>query len=119
MLKSEVAEEKIRLAKILASLEDHSGWQIIRGKLETQIDNDRKALCSLGMPHDATEQLRYRVKMAEWLLASTGLDNADQVAKWEEDLAFQKKQEKMREARGLPPDSNEIRKLYRHEEEQG
>lgn len=108
MLASEIAAEKIRRAKILASLEEHAGWRIIREQLEAQVEKDRNSLCLIGMPPDKTEELRYRIKMAQWVLASTGLDNAEQVAKWEEDLAFQQKMEKMRENVGLPANRKEL-----------
>jgi len=55
-----------------------------------------------------TEELRYRIKMARWIMASTGLATPEQFAKWEGELAHQRKMEKMRTDVGLPADVKDL-----------
>jgi len=113
MLKSEQVRQKIAQSKLLRSLEDHAGWQILVEKLRIQEQQDCEALCSLGLDADKTEHLRYRINMCRWMLRSTQLDTPEQIAKWDQDLAFQQRMEKMRVDRGLPANLKDLT----HEEE--
>ena len=99
--KSDEIIRKIEQAKLLATLQDNAAWMIIKDKLSLQIANDKAALCTMGLDQTKTEELRYRIRSMEWCLRSTQLDTPEQFARWEQELAFQQKQEKIRDLAGL------------------
>lgn len=101
MAKSDDLIRKMEQAKLLATLQDNAAWLLIKEKLTVQIGNDKASLCQMGLDHLKTEELRYRIRAMEWCLRSTALDTAEQYAKWEQDLAFQQKMEKMHRDIGL------------------
>lgn len=110
MTTSQELEDKIRKARLLADLQHHAGWKIIAEKLDLEIRNQITLLQEIGLPADRTEGARFRIQAMRWLLDATNLNNADQVDKWERQLAFQQKQEKMRTERGLPADLKELQR---------
>ena len=108
MLKSEEARLKIEKARQLAQMRQTAGWTIIEEHLDAQIDMCRDKLCQRGLEHQQSEELRYQIYVMQWLLRSVHLTSPDQVAKWEGEVAFHVKQEKMREQAGLSPDLQEL-----------
>jgi hypothetical protein len=109
MLKSEEARRKIEQASHLAEMKHTAGWRIIEAKLRAQIDACQRKLCQRGLDHQSTEELRYQMYVMQWLLRSVDLVSPEQVAKWEGEVAFHVKQEKMREHAGLSPGLQELK----------
>jgi len=99
-------EERIRRSKMLATLEDHPGWQLIVTLLDAQIANNREALCQIGVNQTATEALRNDIRVMRWCRAGSLQATPELYAQWAKDLAFQRKKEKMREDLGFLQDEN-------------
>ena len=108
MLKSDEIRAKIEQAQHLAHMRDTAGWRIIEERLRSQIQSCKDKLCQRGLEHQQSEELRYQIYVMQWLLRSTELTAPEQVAKWEGELAFHVKQEKMRQEAGLSPGLKEL-----------
>lgn len=99
----EQLDQKIADAKTLSELAIHPGWQVICRHVEARMAWISQAILSTELEHEKTQQLRFQHDILRWLLAATTQNSPEQVAKWEEQLAFQEKRDSMREQRGLPP----------------
>jgi hypothetical protein len=109
VLKSEETRLKIEQAGQLAAMKETAGWRIIGERLSSQIQSCKDKLCQRGLEHQQSEELRYQIYVMQWLLRSVDLGGAEQVSKWEGELAFQVKQERMRQQAGLSPGLQELR----------
>jgi hypothetical protein len=96
-------KHKMAQAQVLATLEDHPGWQKIVTLLENQIASFSASICQLGMDHETTERMRGDIAVMRWCRRSTQLASPQQYAQWEQDLAKAEQKAKMIEDRGLPP----------------
>jgi hypothetical protein len=108
MLRSDEIRLKMQQAQQLAELKHSAGWTIIEERIESQVALCREKLCQRGLDHQQTEELRYQIYVMQWLLRSVELARPEQFAKWEGELAFHVKQEKMREQAGLPANAQEL-----------
>jgi len=108
VLRSDEIRLKMEQARQLAELQGSAGWSIIEQRVSAQIDSCREKLCQRGLDHQQTEELRYQIYVMQWLLRSVKLTRPEQFAKWEGELAFHVKQEKMREQAGLPANAQEL-----------
>tara|TARA_R100001510_G_scaffold48664_1_gene46559 strand:- start:892 stop:1236 length:345 start_codon:yes stop_codon:yes gene_type:complete len=109
VLKSEETRLKIQQAGQLAAMQQTAGWKIIEERLRAQVQSCKDRLCQRGLEHQQSEELRYQIYVMQWLLRSVRLTEPEQLAKWEGELAFHAKQEKMREQAGLSPDLRELK----------
>ena len=114
MLKSDETRLKIEQAGQLSAMKETAGWRIIEERLRAQVQSCKDRLCQRGLEHTQSEELRYQIYVMQWLLRSVQLTAPDQVSKWEGELAFHVKQEKMRQQAGLSPDLQELRNDQAH-----
>jgi len=111
MLKSESCALKIQQAKLLQSLDQHEGWRIIADKIQLMVDGEKSAILDQSLDHEATQRKRCRIEILQWVLDAPGLNNEKQIRKWEADMTFHRKNEKMRDDAGLPKSRQEMMDL--------
>ena len=102
-LTREQLDQRIEDSRILSELAVHPGWQIICRHVQARLDHITRAIMSPELDHERTQQLRFQFDVLRWVLNATHLSSPEQIAKWEEELAFQEKRDSMREQLGLPP----------------
>lgn len=94
------AQENLQAARALRSLSETPGWAVLRDRLEKGQQARRARLANINCDEEQTRRLRVELVCFEILLRSAMVQDQD-IAYWEQWVAFGRNQEKILERLGL------------------
>lgn len=92
--------ERARKARLLRSLSENPGWQVLAEIMQVGVAKRRDRLCEIDCGADETVRLRLEIDCIRTLLKGAEISD-EKIQDYEERVAFLEKQEKIREGLGM------------------